>query len=56
MSAWPIWIAILLLLDAGIGLWNAQRLANVIPPRRLIWIAIAEAVIAIGLAAWHWSR
>ncbi|MCS6772116.1 MAG: hypothetical protein NZ740_08855 [Kiritimatiellae bacterium] len=55
MHAWKIWVAILLLLDAGLGLWNAQRLAHVVPPRRLVWIASVEAVIAILLAIWHFS-
>lgn len=55
MSSWPIWIAIVLLLDAGIGLWNANRLATLIPPRRLGWIALLEALAAAGLAAWHWG-
>lgn len=56
MSSWPIWIAIVLLLDAGFGTWNAQRLARVIPPRRLFVIAIAEAMLAVALVAWHAFR
>lgn len=55
MSSWPIWVAIVLLLDAGIGLWNTHRLARVIPPRRLFWIAIAEAALAFALVGWHWG-
>ena len=53
MSSWPIWVAIVLLLDAGLGLWNANRLAALIPPRRLVWIAALEAALALGLVAWQ---
>ncbi|MCO5069221.1 MAG: hypothetical protein M9910_11165 [Kiritimatiellae bacterium] len=56
MSSWPIIIAIVLLLDAGVGLWNANRLAPIIPPRRLLGIAIAEALAAGGLVVWHFVR
>ncbi len=55
MSSWPVWISIALLFDAGVGLWNAHRLAAMIPPRRLMWIAALEAALAAGLAAWHWG-
>lgn len=53
MSAWPMWVAIALLLDASVGLWNTRRLARVIPPRRLFWIAMAEAGLAVALVVWH---
>ncbi len=53
MQSWRIWVAIVLLLDAGIGLWNARRFAPIIPPRRLGWIAVIEGVIAVALALWH---
>lgn len=55
MSTWRIWVAIILLLDAGIGLWNARRLSDVIPPRRLLWIAVLEAALALALVVWHFA-
>lgn len=56
MSSWPIWIAIILLLDAGIGSWNADWLSRVIPPRRLLRIALIEACVAIALLIWFFAR
>jgi hypothetical protein len=53
MESWRIWVAIVLLLDAGVGLWNARRLARVIPPRRLAWIAALEGAVAAALVLWH---
>lgn len=55
MSSWRIWAAIILLLDAGIGLWNERRLSSVLPPRRLLWIASLEAALALALVVWHFS-
>lgn len=56
MSSWPIWVSIVLLLDAGFGLWNTNRLAPMIPPRRLLGIAALEAILALALAIWHFTR
>jgi hypothetical protein len=55
-SAWRIWVAIVLLLDAAIGLLGMNRLAKVIAPRRLTFIALAEAAVAVVLVAWHFVR
>lgn len=55
-SAWRIWVAIVLLIDAAIGLLGMTRLASVITPRRLTRIAIAEAALALLLVAWHFAR
>lgn len=56
LSAWRIWVAIAMLLDAAIGLLGMNRLARVIAPRRLTRIALAEAAIAIVLVLWHFAR
>ena len=53
MSSWRIWVAIVLLVDAGIGLLGASRLAAVLPPRLLLRIAWAEALLAGALVVWH---
>lgn len=55
MESWRIWLAIVLLIDAGIGLLGLSRFEKIIPARLLTRIAIAEALIALGLAAWHFS-
>ncbi|MCZ7592973.1 MAG: hypothetical protein M5U15_12925 [Kiritimatiellae bacterium] len=56
MSSWPIWVAIILLLDAGIGLWNAHWLSRLMPPRHILRIAIIEAAVAIALLVWFFLR
>ena len=56
LTAWRIWVAIALLLDAAIGLLGMNRLARVIAPRRLTHIALAEAAVAIILVLWHFVR
>lgn len=56
MSSWPIWVAIILLLDAGIGLWNAHRLSRVMPPRHILRIALIEAAAATALLIWFFLR
>jgi hypothetical protein len=55
MSSWPIWIAILLLVDAGVGLLNVERFGRVISPRTLRRVAISEAALAIALVVWHFA-
>jgi hypothetical protein len=56
MDSWRIWVAIVLLVDAGIGLLGLSRFASLIPARLLIRIAVAEAVGAIALVVWHFAR
>lgn len=56
MESWRIWVAILLLVDAGIGLLGLSRLERIIPAPTLTRIAIAEALAALALVAWHFAR
>ena len=56
MDAWRIWLAILLLIDAGIGLLGLPRFEKFIPARLLTRIALTEAAIALGLVLWHFLR
>ena len=56
MDAWRIWLAILLLIDAGIGLLGLPRFEKFIPARLLTRIALSEATIALGLVLWHFLR
>ena len=56
MDSWRIWAAIVLLVDAGIGLLGLPRFVNIIPARLLIRIALAEAATASLLVAWHILR
>lgn len=55
-SAWRIWVAIVLLVDASVGLLGLHRLARFIAPRRIARIALAEAAVALALVAWHVLR
>ena len=56
MDSWRIWVAIVLLVDAGIGLLGLSRFASIIPARLLVRIALAEALLAVILTAWHFLR
>ncbi len=56
MSSWPVWVAIILLLDVGIGFLSANRLATIIPLKRLAWVGMVEVIVAIGLLIWHFTR
>lgn len=56
MDAWRIWVAILLLVDAGVGLLGLSRFEKVIPAPILTRIAIAEALAAAALVVWHFAR
>ena len=56
MDAWRIWVAIVLLVDAGIGLLGLSRFEKIIPARILTRIALCEAACALALAAWHFLR
>ena len=56
MDSWRIWLAIVLLVDAGIGLLGLSRFASVVPARILVRVALAEAVAAVGLAIWHFAK
>ncbi len=53
MEAWRIWVAIILFIDAGIGLLGISRFSQIMPARLLTRIAIGEAVLASALVAWH---
>lgn len=44
-----IWVAIILLLDAGIGLWNQERFARVVPGVPVMKIAMLEVAAAFFL-------
>ena len=56
MESWRIWLAIVLLIDAGIGLLGLSRFEKLISARLLTRIALTEAVFALGLVAWHFTR
>ena len=53
MSSWRIWVAIVLLIDAGIGLLGISRFSSILPARLITRIAVIEATLAILLVAWH---
>lgn len=48
-----LWISILLLLDAGLALWNEHRIKHVLPSWNIKRIAILEGVIAVFLIFFH---
>lgn len=56
MDSWRIWVAIVLLVDAGIGLLGLPRFEKLIPARLLTRIALVEAGLALALVAWHFLR
>ena len=56
MNAWRIWVAMVLLVDAGIGLLGLSRFEKIIPARILTRIALCEAASALALVAWHFLR
>ena len=51
-----MWMAIVLLVDAGIGLLGLPRFEKIIPARLLTRIAMIEAALALALVAWHFLR
>lgn len=55
-SAWRIWLAILMLIDAAVGLLGLNTFARFLPAQRITRIAFAEGLIAIALVAWHYAR
>lgn len=55
MSSWPIWIAIVLLVDAGVGLLGIERFGRTIAPRIIRRVALSEAALAIALVVWHFA-
>lgn len=52
-DAIAIWAAIVLLADAGFGLWNHDRFKNLAPGIDVRKVALIEAGAAIFLAALH---
>jgi len=53
-----LWIAILLLFDSGLALWNQNRIEHLFPRWNVRILAILEAVAAgilVGLHVW-WSK
>ena len=48
-----VWAAILLLLDAGFGLWNHDRFSQVAPKINIFKMALIEAGIAGCLLIVH---
>jgi hypothetical protein len=52
-SAITAWAAILLFLDAGFGLWNADRFRNLVPGIDVKRIALAEGAAAVLLTLLH---
>jgi len=55
-SAWRIWLAIVLLVDAAIGLLGIKALVRFLPARRITHLALAEATAAALLVIWHFGR
>jgi hypothetical protein len=55
MDSWRIWLAIVLLVDASVGLLGISRFEKIISPRILTRLAIAEAVVAVCLVVWHFT-
>lgn len=51
-----LWIAILLLLDAGFALWLERRLDALFPRLSVRQIALLEGGIGVVLAAVHFWR
>ena len=47
------WVAIVLLLDASLGLWNHDRFAEIAPKINISRIAFVEAGVAISLLIVH---
>ncbi len=47
------WVAVLLLVDAGIGLWNEQRLREIMPRANVRRIALIEAFVAFAILTLH---
>jgi len=56
MDTWRIWLAIVLLIDAGIGLLGLPRFEKIMSARTLTRIALTEAALAVLLVAWHFAR
>lgn len=56
METWRLWLAIVLLVDAGIGLLGLSRFEKVIPAPILTRIALIEAALAIAIVLWHFAR
>ena len=56
MDSWRMWMAIVLLVDAGIGLLGLPRFEKIIPARLLTRIALIEAALALALVLWHFLR
>lgn len=48
-----LWIAILLLTDAGLALWFEDRARVILPRWNIKVIALLEALLALGIVAWH---
>jgi hypothetical protein len=51
-----LWIAIVMLLDAGAALWFEPRLARIWPARHVRKAAVIEGVLALVLIAVHVFR
>ncbi|HMO05890.1 MAG TPA: hypothetical protein PKC67_11460 [Kiritimatiellia bacterium] len=51
-----LWIAIVLLLDAGAALWFEPRLARIWPARHVRKAAVIEGFVALGLIILHTVR
>lgn len=50
-----MWAAIVLLIDAGIGLWNHERFAEWAPKinvLRMAWIEAGAALVLIAIHLW----
>ena len=48
-----LWVAIVLLLDAGFGLWNHERFAKIAPKVNVVRVAWIEAGAAFFLLLLH---
>lgn len=48
-----LWLAILLLIDAGLALMFENRVRVILPTWNVKVIALLEALLALGLVVWH---
>jgi len=51
-----IWIAVILLCDAGFALWHERRIERVLPKINIKLFALIEALLGIILTTLHFMR
>lgn len=52
-GSFRVWLAIILLLDVSFGLWNHERLRQMVPNTNIFKIAWVEAGVAVILLMVH---